>query len=140
MRTYNLKTHCLRGHERTPENVTKNRGCLICVRARASRWAKEHPKRMKAIKLRCSYGLSWEKFSEILKGQNNACAICKKPFSGIRLPHVDHIHNEARRVRALLCRSCNNLLGFAYDSVEILQTAIEYLKKFSEENYGARAG
>lgn len=29
------KTHCKRGHPRTPENLLKNRGCRVCVNAAA---------------------------------------------------------------------------------------------------------
>jgi len=38
------KTHCLRGHERTPENVSLNGACKICIKTRdRSRYAESNP-------------------------------------------------------------------------------------------------
>jgi hypothetical protein len=30
-------------------------------------------------------------------------------------------------VRGLLCHNCNMLLGFAHDSIDVLQSAVQYL-------------
>lgn len=40
---------------------------------------------------------------------------------------VDHDH-ESGRVRGLLCRACNLILGHAGDSRSVLMSAIEYLR------------
>jgi len=63
------------------------------------------------------YGLSLEKYNQMLADQNNQCAICKNEFelekntSNInKLPCVDHCH-QTNKVRALLCRRCNIVLG-----------------------------
>ena len=57
--------------------------------------------------------------------QNGACAICgivsQKPL------HVDHNHSTGR-VRGLLCTRCNSMIGYARDSVTLLQKGIEYLE------------
>lgn len=37
------KTHCVRGHLRSPENVGANYNCLLCVRARTKRVRIEQP-------------------------------------------------------------------------------------------------
>lgn len=42
--------------------------------------------------------------------------------------HVDHCH-QTGKIRGLLCQKCNMALGLLNDSVEILETAIRYLKK-----------
>lgn len=34
----NRKTVCLRGHPRTPENLSYRQGCLICQKAARLRW------------------------------------------------------------------------------------------------------
>jgi hypothetical protein len=44
-------------------------------------------------------------------------------------PNIDHNH-ETKRPRGLLCTTCNKLLGYAYDSVDILQAAVRYLRKY----------
>lgn len=74
------------------------------------------------------YGLTSQDYDTMLEAQNNACAICGKiPRMGDQLV-VDHCHKSGV-TRELLCRSCNTLLGFANDQIELLQKAIEYLKK-----------
>ncbi len=79
------------------------------------------------------YGVSLEWYENTLKEQNNVCAICKQPETTvirgklIAMP-VDHDHATGI-VRGLLCTQCNRGLGLLKDSVEILQSAISYLRK-----------
>lgn len=56
--------------------------------------------------------------------QNGRCAICTevKPLS------VDH-HHGTKRVRGMLCKSCNFGLGSFHDNIRFLQAAIDYLSK-----------
>ncbi len=79
------------------------------------------------------YGLSKEEYLAILKAQNNCCKICH--LSSEKNLHnylyVDHCHTSLK-VRGLLCKSCNSLLGMANDSIEILTNAINYLKETNE--------
>ena len=56
--------------------------------------------------------------------QEGRCAICAK--DGVELV-LDHCH-ATEKIRGLLCRMCNALLGMAQDRVEILEEAIAYLK------------
>lgn len=77
-----------------------------------------------------TYGISLADYNKLLNEQNNVCAICGKPPKRVRLA-VDHCHANGR-VRGLLCFSCNSILGLAYDSVQILNRAVDYMKKHSE--------
>ena len=54
------------------------------------------------------YGLTKVQFEEMLRMQNNSCAICKNTFT--KTPHTDHCHTSGR-VRGLLCGPCNTGLG-----------------------------
>jgi hypothetical protein len=57
--------------------------------------------------------------------QNSACAICKE-----KSPlYIDHCHSTDK-VRGLLCRVCNVMLGHARDKTEILNAAADYLEGF----------
>jgi hypothetical protein len=67
---------------------------------------------------------------DLLKEQNNSCAICG--INGEELKRklsVDHNH-ETNQVRGLLCNSCNLGLGQFKDSVVFLSYAIEYLERY----------
>jgi len=85
---------------------------------------KKHLRREYRLKKR--YGLSKEEFVEIVRKQKGLCAICPKPLS--TSDHIDHCHGTGK-VRGVLCRSCNLLLGYSYDNIRILLSAIKYLKR-----------
>lgn len=64
----------------------------------------------------------------LLDAQGGVCAICgnDEDGTGQRQLSVDHGH-ETGAVRGLLCNRCNPMLGYARDSIAVLQAAIEYL-------------
>lgn len=74
-----------------------------------------------------------EEYDELLRKQNGVCAICFKENTIIlnnklkRMP-IDHDH-ATKKTRGLLCSFCNSMLGYARDSIELLESAIAYLKK-----------
>lgn len=123
------KTHCPKNHEYTEANTRwdksewgsgKRRVCRTCAQANA------------AVQVIKKYGLTKERFMEMLVDQDNACAICEVPFSAT--PHIDHDHKCCDRagscgecVRGLLCGDCNNMLGRAHDDPKILRAAATYL-------------
>jgi hypothetical protein len=88
------------------------------------------------FKRRDRYRITDEYFRELLKQQKGVCAICKNKESYF-LPKtksnrelcVDHCH-ETKKIRGLLCTQCNIALGKFKDSIEILNSAIEYLKLY----------
>jgi hypothetical protein len=77
-----------------------------------------------------TYGISREEFDKRIANQNNQCEICKLPFVPEKTPHVDHCHTT-NKVRGLLCNHCNRGLGAFRDSLQIMQSAQEYIKKYS---------
>jgi len=77
------------------------------------------------------YDLDQQAYEELLQAQKHACAICKTHVSHLkRILQVDHNH-RTRRVRGLLCNSCNGLLGLAHDDIARLLAAVDYLKENS---------
>jgi hypothetical protein len=63
--------------------------------------------------------------------QGGSCAICRekpKPDAGGRTLVVEHSH-RSNLVRGAACLACNSILGYARDSREILQAAIDYLDR-----------
>lgn len=80
-------------------------------------------------------GIKKEKYEDMIKEQNDLCAICGKPETRkSRVPGritrlaIDHCHVTGK-VRALLCHSCNAGLGYFKDDILLLQKVIEYLEK-----------
>lgn len=98
--------------------------CKICRRAyNATYYTKE--KRRK-YHVQHAYGLSLEQLSELRTLQSDCCAICKAAFTNE--PHVDHSHKDGH-VRGLLCRECNVGLGHFGDSIGVLLSAADYLRR-----------
>jgi Recombination endonuclease VII len=66
-------------------------------------------------------------FAEQKKMQEGKCAICHQPMTKMC---SDHNH-ETGRWRGVLCNSCNGGIGLLKDSIETLESAIAYLKRWA---------
>ena len=93
-REYNRKYYKLHRKERN-----------IINRASHKRRRKDPEVRLKET-LKYSYGLSFDRYKEMLGEQSGRCAICRrlpaKTFHGNQRLQVDHCH-RTERVRGLLC-------------------------------------
>jgi len=113
------------------------------MKARKLKYALNHPERVKAQrkiyyeahkkerfnwKLKNYYGITEEVYLELIKKQNNLCAICRLPPHGGKHNKlvIDHCHKNGK-VRELLCYPCNVALGLFYENPKFLQSAINYL-------------
>lgn len=85
----------------------------------------KNPDRFYSSYIKRKFGLSWEEYQDLIKRQNNKCAICALPQENKRLA-IDHCHATGD-VRGLLCDKCNRGLGLFGDSIERLRAAIAYL-------------
>jgi hypothetical protein len=119
-----------RAKEWRDKNLEKSR---LASRKSAAKTRRDNPRVIKHRKLKSSYGITLEEFENMLKLQNGRCSICSFEFdytSQSKGPHIDHDHKTGK-VRMILCRFCNNLLGYANDDVLILESAITYLDKYN---------
>lgn len=93
-------------------------------------WRKKNPDKALAYHLKSYYGLSWERYQEMLIEQRGLCAICKEKETcpGKTRLSIDH-DKITKKVRGLLCSDCNASLGLAKHNILILESAIEYLKR-----------
>jgi TPR repeat protein len=78
------------------------------------------------LRLRRVYGISKDEYETMVARQGGVCGICKRPPVEPLL--VDHCHATGR-VRKLLCRKCNTVLGFCRDDHRLLTAAADYLKQ-----------
>lgn len=93
------------------------------------------PEQRKRYQLKHKYGITLEEFETMLEAQGHRCAIClctiEKPIGKSwrgNFRAVDHDHNTDK-VRSVLCRRCNVVLGQVGDSAELLEAFIAYLKR-----------
>ncbi|MEU3285558.1 endonuclease VII domain-containing protein [Streptomyces longwoodensis] len=85
--------------------------------------------------LRRQYGLTADRFDEMLAQQDGVCAVCGAPDPAGRELAVDHDHaccptpgqSCGACVRGLLCWPCNVGIGHLRDDPEILKAAASYL-------------
>ena len=96
------------------------------------RWQKRNPERAKGIARRVhlrKYGITPEQYDKMFEEQGGQCALCgMTPEVNGALLAVDHNHATGK-VRALLCRLCNNGLGHFREDGDLLARAIAYLKE-----------
>lgn len=83
------------------------------------------------------FGITPERYSELLESQNGACAICKQPETATRLGKVkalavDHCH-QSGAIRGLLCADCNTGIGKLKENIDIFNSAIQYLEYHSRQ-------
>ena len=91
--------------------------------------------RARRKKLSARFGITPDEYDRMFDAQSGLCAICRMPestthnISGaiVRLS-VDHNHDTGK-IRGLLCRSCNLIIGNAADSVSRLLAAAKYLER-----------
>lgn len=99
-------------------------------------WQQRSPKNIKNAHLKHSYKLTLDQFNEMLKKQNNGCAVCGKINENGYSLYVDHDHSCCptekscgKCVRGLLCNNCNLAIGFLKENVNIFTRCIDYLSK-----------
>lgn len=75
------------------------------------------------------YGTTIEEYNILFELQKGCCVICGRHQSEFkRALAVDHNHTTGKP-RGLLCQNCNLMIGYALDSTEVLEKAVEYLKE-----------
>ncbi len=104
-----------------------NHYCKVCLREYRNNRYDYSKSKLKRIKSK--YNISESELNQMYIIQDKSCKICKKNFDSVsehKGLYIDHCHKSGE-VRGLLCKSCNSLLGYAYDNIEILESAILYL-------------
>ena len=107
----------------------RHSACKECDKARVKARHQANPERTRNNDLKRNYGITLQEHQQMFKDQQGVCAICKGEGDGKwRKLCVDHDH-ETGKVRQLLCRNCNMILGQAGDNTNLLEEMIKYLQK-----------
>src|SRR2546421_13021928 len=87
---------------------------------------------VRAKNLKQLYGLSSEEYQAMFLAQNGVCAACGKSettldfrTNQLKNLQIDHCHKTGK-VRALLCKECNNALGLLHDDLERIRLLLKY--------------
>lgn len=121
---------------RLKKDGSRTTNCIACLDRQSDYGKKYHGVRggftahRREYMMHKNYGLSREELETLVIAQGGFCAICKEPPVK-RALDIDHCH-KTHKVRGLLCRSCNVALGHFRDSHELLQEAILYLGRHTE--------
>lgn len=77
------------------------------------------------------FGITEDDYNQMFMSQDGKCSICKRHQNDLkRSLAVDHCHRTGR-IRGLLCGSCNSAIGYMKDDIIILESAIEYLRSWT---------
>jgi hypothetical protein len=126
--------------------------CKACSITIGTKWKKENRERHlfqkrkryesskdidRNSKYKRKYGITLEEYNKMLENQNGLCAICNSPEKvktddKVKLLAVDHCHTSGA-VRGLLCNACNTGIGKFKEDINILESAIKYLKTHTKD-------
>jgi hypothetical protein len=117
--------------KRSTERIKNNPGRLEKLRGWQKQYREENRKALSDGERKRRFGITPERYSELLKSQNGVCAICNQPEIATRLGKVkalavDHCHKSGK-IRGLLCSDCNTGIGKLKDDPKVLLAAIQYL-------------
>jgi hypothetical protein len=101
--------------------------CKECKKENVREYKRNNKGYHRRSMLMKTYGLSLERFNEMLEEQGHCCAICKADNPGDEHSfRVDHNHDTGE-VRGLLCNACNLTLGNAKEDATRLRACADYL-------------
>jgi len=154
------KTHCGKGHEFTEDNTALDcrghRQCKTCNADNAVRRYREDPERYKTAhqarralhpeitpeqrrEKNLNYiGWTTELFNKTMEDQSGLCAICRKVLTmekkiSSSRACADHEYSKPPKPRGILCANCNLGIGNLQENIEIMEAAIAYVKKYTQE-------
>ncbi len=99
------------------------------IRESSRVWNAANRDKVKSYSLVRKFGITIEEYRVLEKTQDGLCQICKRNGKDVDGKHlaVDHCH-VTKKVRGLLCYSCNIFIGIAEEDRERLLAAVAYLE------------
>jgi Recombination endonuclease VII len=101
---------------------------------------------VRAKNLKQLYGIASEEYQAMFLAQNRVCAACGQPETTldfrtrqVKNLQIDHCRKTGK-VRALLCKECNNALGLLHDDPERIRMLLSYLELHQLSDIGLQEG
>ncbi len=83
-------------------------------------------------KLKKNFNLSLEDYNDMFNKQNGECACCGVHQSSLSISlAVDHCHKTGK-IRKLLCKRCNLVLGLVEEDINLLLNLINYISEHAK--------
>lgn len=110
--------------------------CKECSRSkyasRGKEYRKRNPNQRKNSQLKYEFGITLDEYNQMAEAQKGLCAICNQE-SVKRNLDVDHDHSTGK-IRGLLCGNCNKGIGLFKDSQDLLNKAVNYIRRSNEDS------
>jgi hypothetical protein len=103
----------------------KHAGRKYCYRC-SQQERRDQGERAHRIYVARTYQLAAADYDRLHRIQDGRCAICQRATGASRRLCVDHDHATGK-VRGLLCRPCNDMLGHGRDDPDFFTRAWQYL-------------
>lgn len=121
-------TKCSKTKVVNSKNWYRDNTCAACYQ---KQYKLDNPRKYRDIKLRHLYGISLEQYEAMLVEQDYKCKICNRKDNKLNDGTtqnfvVDHRHSD-KKVRALLCHTCNKNVGVVEKHLDKI---LEYLRKY----------
>lgn len=84
------------------------------------------------------FGITKERYDEMLEEQGGVCFICKEVEANGKSLSVDH-HHDTNTVRDLLCFACNTAFGHLRESPELIRSMLAYAERWIDPLAQAQA-
>lgn len=133
------------GRKKLPTNYGRVSQCKACYRKYERSWKDRNRNSINAGQrrrnkldqsrksyLKWAYGITLQQYNKILIEQNHVCAICGEQNIRNHKLDIDHDH-KTKRIRGLLCRKCNVIIGLAKDNPQHLLKIVQYLIRSKDD-------
>lgn len=99
--------------------------CKICTRIKGKEFREIHPHRWIINRYKVPKEVAHEWYLKSMQ----TCEICGKQWEvETEKLCIDH-HHITGKIRGILCKHCNHVLGHSRDNIQILENAIMYLRE-----------
>lgn len=105
--------------------------CKVCASKDFSKWRLKNLEKIRQDDRKRhyirTYNLDPRIAKQLVENRVGECCIC----GSISPLVIDHCHTTGK-IRGFICSSCNSVLGYSKDNIQILENSIKYLRKFYE--------